>query len=283
MDRIAYKTAGTYALSVAAADEDGAPVTPTAPVAIEVFDGTGTSVYEGSATPALGLLTAAVPVAELVQLDTYTCTWTDDAPSPLQFQSCFELCGGHLFTVADMRDHDPAFASVAKYPEAKVRQGRLQAEMRFECAACLAYTPRARRISVPGDGTFRLRLPDNAIRSLVSVSIDAVALSADELAELVIREWGAVDRPSTKVWTAGKTVAAHYLHGLDYAPEPVVTACKLLARDYLMRSSLSSRATSETTDVGTFRVSVAGLGRPTGLPEVDEVAREFGRARPNIG
>ena len=283
MERISLKTAGAYALTVATIDAAGAAVTATAPVAIEVFDGTGTSVYTGSATPTLGLCTAAVPVAELTELDTYTAVWTDDAESPLQWPSTVELCGGHLFEVADLRDFDPAFASTAKYPEAKMRQARLSAEIRFERAARLAFAHRARRIAVPGDGSFRRRLPDNAVYSVLSASVDGVALTVDELAALVVQEWGALDRVDGLVWTAGKTIAVHYLHGEGYAPEPVVTACKLLAREYLMKSSLSSRAISESTDVGFFRLSVAGPGHSTGIPEVDEVAREFGRDRPNIG
>ena len=78
-------------------------------------------------------------------------------------------------------------------------------------------------------------------------------------------------------------VAVHYLHGLAYPPEPVVTACKLLARETLMPSSLSARATVEATEVGFFRLSIAGPGHSTGIPEVDEVAREFGRNGPSIG
>ena len=283
MERISLKTAGSYALTVATVNEAGAAVTATAPVAIEVFDGTGTSVYTGSATPTLGLCTAAVPVAELVALDTYTATWTDDADSPLQFASTVELCGGHLFDIADLREFDPAFSSVAKYPETKMRLARLAAEIRFERAAHLAFVHRARRIAVPGDGRFRLSLTDNAVYSVLSASVDGVALTVAELAELVIQEWGALDRVDGHLWTAGKTVAVHYLYGEAYPPEPVVTACKLLAREYLMRSSLSSRATSESTDVGFFRIATAGKERPTGIPEVDEVAREFGRDRPNIG
>ena len=283
MERISFKTAGAYALSVATVDDAGAAVTATAPVTIVVTDGAGTEVYSGSATPALGLCTAAVPVAELAELDTYTCEWTDDADSPLQFASTVELCGAHLFEVAALRAFDPAFASLAKYPEARMRQARLSAEVRFERAAGVAFVHRGRRVAVPGDGTFRFRLPDKAVYDVVSASLDEVALTAEELAALVIHEWGALDRPEGIVWTAGKMVAVHYLHGLAYPPEPVVTACKLLARETLMPSSLSARATVEATEVGFFRLSIAGPGHSTGIPEVDEVAREFGRNGPNIG
>jgi len=69
-------------------------------------------------------------------------------------------------------------------------------------------------------------------------------------------------------------------HGYDFAPAPVATAAMILAREYVFRSALSSRATVEATDVGFFRLSVAGPGRPTGVPEVDAAVAEFGRRRP---
>jgi len=281
MERLEQKTAGTYALSVATLDEDGEELTATAPATVTIRDGGGASVYSGSATPTLGLLSADVPVAELEQLDVYFCTWTDAAH--LEFHSYLELCGGHLFIIPDFRDWDTAFADKTKYPEVKVRAARVAGEARFERAARLAYVRRGRRLTAIGDGRARLRLCDNAVRTLLSASIDAVALTGAELDAVAIREWGALDRRGGRAWTKDAAIAVHYEHGLDYPPEPVVNAAMLLARDYLIRSPLSSRAVSEWTDVGFLRLATAGRERPTGLPEVDEVAREFGRDRPNIG
>ena len=70
---------------------------------------------------------------------------------------------------------------------------------------------------------------------------------------------------------------------MDAPAGPVAQAAMLLAREYLVRSVLSSRATVESTDVGFFRVSVAGRDRPTGIPEVDAVIERFGRSRPLVG
>ena len=119
--------------------------------------------------------------------------------------------------------------------------------------------------------------------ALVSASVAGTALTAGELAEITVREWGAFDRPGGKAWTAGASCALFYRHGMPAPAGPVAQAAMLLAREYLVRSALSSRATVESTEVGSFRISVAGRDRPTGIPEVDAVIERFGRSRPLVG
>ena len=133
-----------------------------------------------------------------------------------------------------------------------------------------------------GNGSDTVFLPDNAVRRVVSLTVDDVAFTADELTDLDVREWGRVTRGDGLTFDDGAVVEVHYEHGLDYPDAPVASAAMLLAREYLVRSALSSRATVEATDVGFFRVSVAGPDRPTGIPEVDAVITDFGRRRPRV-
>ena len=284
MERLRLVTSGTYALEVATPDEAGALFTSTTPWTIAIKNGAGTAVLASTAaTGKVSGITYSAAYSVLSALDTYTCTWTGKKSSDTtEWQSIIELCGGYLFELAEMRAFDAAFASATTYPDAKMRAARTAAEQRLERACRVAFVPRARRVVLAGNGSDTLCLPDNAVRSVTSLTVDGTAFTADELAALDVREWGRVTRGDAYDFESGAVVEVFYKHGLDYPDAPVVQAAMLLAREYLVRSALSSRATVEATDVGFFRVSVAGPDRPTGIPEVDAVITDFGRRRPRV-
>lgn len=284
MERLLLVAGGTYPLSVRTVDDDGQPVTVGAPM-VKVYDGAGVQVgQDGVPTAAAGSLSYTIPAGVLTELDTYEVVWSGTvAGASVEYRRQVELVGGFLFEVPDLRAFDPSFADAARYPGALIRAARTAAEERFEKACRQAYVPRARRVSLLGGGTFRAQVRDNAVSRLIGGSLGTSVLTAGEVAEVAVREWGAFDRPTPKVWTLAALVKLHYEHGLE-APSPEISqAVMLLAREYLVRSSLSSRATVEATDVGYFRVSVASPEKPTGLPEVDAVIRAVGRNRPLVG
>jgi len=275
--------AATYPVRVAATDEDGSPVTVGSPV-VRVYDGAGAKVgQDGTPAAAAGEMTWTVPAGTFTELDAYRLVWSGDSSGPVEFVQEVELCEGHLFEIADLRAFDPAFADATRYTGPLCRSARAAAEERFEKACRQAFVGRGRRVRLRSEGNSRLRVADNAVRRLVAGSVDGVPLTAAEVAETVVREWGAFDRPAGKVWPLGSLVGLHYEHGAPGPTPEISQAVMLLAREYLVRSSLSSRATVEATDVGFFRVSVAAPDRPTGLPEVDAVIRAVGRSRPLVG
>ncbi len=296
MDRIRQQSSGSYALSVTTIDPlTEAPVAATGTLGLTIFDGAGVQVYTGTPTVAGTTLTMAVPVGSLPLLDTYLCTWTGTASGgPTSWTSRVELCGGYLYEVADFRTWDPTFADPAKFPAAMLRAARVAGEQRFERAARVAYVPRcgrwagyAKGYPVPigygigyDAGVQRIETHFNAVRTLRSVTVEGVAMSAPDLANLNPFEWGAIDRQPGDYWLDQQLIKIVLEHGYDFPPAPVATAAMILAREYIFRSALSSRATVEATDVGFFRLSVAGPGRPTGIPEVDAAVGEFGRRRP---
>lgn len=284
MDRLRLVTSGTYHLEVATPDEAGALFTPTSPLTVAIRDGAGVSALtQTTATTITNGIAYEAAYSVLDALDTYTCTWTGmKSAAAKEWTSIVELCGGYLFEIADMRAFDSAFTSSATISDAKMRAARTAAEQRLEQACRVAFVPRARRLTLTGNGTSSFFLPDNAVRRVVSLSVDDVAFTAGELTELDVREWGRVTRGDGLTFEDGSSIEVFYEHGLDYPDAPVVQAAMLLAREYLVRSALSSRATVEATDVGFFRVSVAGPDRPTGLPEVDAVISDFGRRRPRV-
>jgi hypothetical protein len=284
VERLRLVTSGTYHLEVATTSEAGSLVTPTTPFTVGVEDGGGAAVLAPTAATGItGGIAYEATYGVMDDLDTYTCTWTGMiGAAAKEWTSIVEVAGGYLFEISEMRAFDPAFADASKYSDAKMRAARTAAEQRLERACRVAFVPRARRLTLTGDDTASLRLPDNALRGVTSLAVDGVAFTADELDALDVREWGRVSRTDGLVFDSGAVIAIFYEHGADYPDSPVVQAAMLLAREYLVRSALSSRATVEATDVGFFRVSVASPDRPTGLPEVDAVIADFGRARPRI-
>jgi hypothetical protein len=284
LERLRLVTSGTYHLEVATPDEAGTLFTPTTPLGVSIKNGAGTSVLAPATAASIASgISYDAAYTVLAALDTYTCTWTGmKALVAKEWTSIVELCGGYLFEISEMRAFDAAFANVTTFSDAKMRAARTAAEQRLEMACRVAFVPRARRLALVGNGTSSLALPDNAVRSVKALTVDGTAFTAGELAALDVREWGRVSRTDGLTFEYGKPISIFYEHGEDYPDAPVVQAAMLLAREYLVRSALSSRATVEATDVGFFRVSVAGPDRPTGLPEVDAVIADFGRRRPRV-
>jgi len=280
MQRIRQKSSGTYGLTVGAYSGAGVAVTATTP-ALTAYDGADVKVLDAvTPTAALGSLSYAAAAASLGSLDTYALTWTGTVSTVShEWPSTVEICGGYLYEHHELLAFDDAFTGRS---QADLDAARTKAEVRFEQAAGVAFVPRCQREILVGDGTTRLRLTRPALRTIRSASIDGTALTADELAALVKREWGAVDRTDGLVWTADAEILICYEHGEDSPPEPVSLAAILLAQEYLAKRNIASRATSESTDVGFLRLSIAGRDRPTGIPEVDEVAKEFGRHAPRV-
>lgn len=272
--RIRKRTTGTYALEALAYDSDDAACDMTGTLGITISDGAGTTVHSGTPTTATTGATFACDVTELPYLDVYTAVWTGDVEAAAQeFTTRFELVGDYLFETADLRAYDTAYADTTKYPTTKLRLARTWVEERIEHAAGVSFVPRGARERVFADGCTMLRLAWPRIRAVRSVSVDGTALTSTQLAELVLHhravEW-------STGWTKGALVEIHYEHGYDGPPAPVTEAGLILAREYLVAKSLSSRATVESTDVGFFRLSIAGAGGRTGVPEVDAVIADFG-------
>ena len=298
MDRIRQQSSGDYALSVVTIDPaTEAPCTATGDLGLVVYDGDGVQVFTGEAIGGEGVLTAAIPVASMPLLDTYVCAWSGTASGePTSWTSRVEVCGGYLYEIADFRSYSPEFADVVKFPAAMLRAARVAGEQRFEKHARVAYVPRGGRWSgyIKGHpvpigygigyeaGCQRLETQFNRVRCLRAVTQNGVAMAPADLALLHPLEWGAIDRQPGDYWLDGQQIKVTLEHGYDAPPEPVSTAVMILAREYIFRTALSSRATVEATDVGFFRLSVAGPGRPTGIPEVDTAILEFGRRRPRV-
>lgn len=288
MERLLAGQPGTVHLTIY--NEDGVAVDATGTPSVVVFDDAGNDLVTASATKTaatVGQYTYLVPKTVTEDLGGYYVEWTYTlAGISRTTKTYFESVGGHLFEIPELRAFDSDLADDTVYTAAKIREARVTAEQRFERAADVAFVPRAKTVVLSGDDTTKLVLPDAEIRAIYSASIDDVDLTVEELDYLAIDKSGVIRRNDNQLWTAGfKNIVITYEHGYDTVPGPVKRQVMRLAYEALVPSSLNPRATSVSTDLGEFRLSIANAdaGRWTGIPEVDAVAKQFGRERPTVG
>jgi hypothetical protein len=221
---------------------------------------------------ALGTYQVAIP-ATLTTLDVYSVTW--NLPDTTTRATEFELVGSFLFTQAELRGLDPVLTDETAFPDAAVVDARENAERRFERVAEVSFTLRGAREAIDGSGRTSIVSSYHELRRLVSATVDGVAITASDV---VVFPFGELYRAAG--WTEGRrNVVALLEHGYTTVPEPIRRAGLLYARSVLLRSALeqSDRATAVFTDIGGYRLTLAGRDGPTGLPEVDAVLAQFGR------
>jgi hypothetical protein len=251
---------------------------------VDAGAGNGTAVVKDSAAVAIagspfvathgttGLYTVAIPAA-LAVLDTYTVTWT--LPDATTRTTEFELVGSFLFTQAELRGLDKVLEDESEFPDAKIVDARENTERRFEEAAEVSFTLRGARLLVDGRGTSKLLTGRQELRRLVALKLNGVTMS---MSDVKVYEHGTLYLEAG--WPCGnRNLEALVEHGFATVPEPVRRVALLYARSVLLRSALeqSDRATAVFTDIGGYRLTLAGRDGPTGLPEVDAVLEQFGR------
>lgn len=274
MDRVLRGVPPTASLALYG--PDGTPTDPVgnpATTIVDVADGAGAPVAQALPTqhPATGSFTCNLPA--LPNLDTYTLTWA--LPDGTMRATELEVVGGAYFAVADLRAWDSDLADATAYPAAAVVEAREIVEEDFEHATGVAWVPRGRRLTLDGSGDYALRVPNLRLRRVVSARVDG-ALLADQ-STLVPYPSGVIMRPGA-IWPLGyENVQVQYEHGMDAPPAPLVRAAKRYARHLLVRGGLdqNERATAVFTDLGGYRLSIAGRDGWTGLPEVDAVLERY--------
>jgi hypothetical protein len=278
MDEILRGAGGTQTLRTYDADGNPADVDGTNPPTVQVTDSAGATVPGFSASrSSVGVYTLEVP-ASLQVLDVYQVAWS--WPNGQSRRTAFELVGGFLFSVADARSlaADP-LADATRYPAEDIVRAREAVSERFERWCGLAFRPRGRRAVLDGTGRSLLVLPDERCLRIVSVQVDGQALTSEQLGQLRLDPAGLL-RWVSGTWPVGvDNVVVLYEHGYDPTPEPVVRAAVRYARHLLAGSPYDDRATAVFTDVGGFRLNLAGRDGPTGLPEVDAVLAEYAGIR----
>lgn len=289
------------ALSFTPADEDGVPYV-IIPAAVEARDGSGTVVAIGSASVSDDDHTLGFTVSpeDLEALDTYTATFSgivDDAGCTWDVE--FEVCGGHLFDLASLRAYDASLADTDAFPGAKLKAVRFAVEQRFEEKCGIAFVPRGARATLVGDGTPTLVLPHLEVSEVYSITVDGVALTVSQLAQVRLDRCGTLTRDfasssgwtagalwgeeNSTVWLVGSVIAVHYAHGYSTPPAPVSDAGVMYAGESLMPNVIPRRATLQTVENNSYRISIAGRDGETGIPDVDSVLASYDRYLPAVG
>lgn len=285
MDRLLRDAIGQ--LDLLTYDATGAPVDidgSNAP-AIVVTDSAG--VATAAWTPSrvnVGTYKAIAP-SNLEALDTYTAVWNFANGQTRTTQ--FELVGGFLFTIADVRALGTPLSNATTYPAAVVLAARAAVEDVFEDEKITnrAFRPRGRRFTSDSTGTDTLVVPDFDITRVVSASVDGGALTVSD----VKVESGGTLRLKTGTWglqpwigTSGaqvqgvQNISVFYEYGFASPPAKVRREALKLAKSYLLESPLEEgRATAVFTDLGGYRLSIAGRDGWTGIPSVDACLAQY--------
>lgn len=270
MDLLLVDTTGSVALQVY--NQAGALVDMDAAPTVTVKDGGGATLSTGTATHT-GTGSYAFPIAPTV-LDELTIVWdgaisTNDAV----FTTHAEVVGSVPLVPADIRAVDEDLADTAKYPDAKVQSAIEQAWETIEKGMRVAIVPRGHRETVDGSGSTSQLIDKLECTQVYSATVDGATVN---VAGLRPKRHGAIINPSG--WPYDSVVELHYRHGLTATPEPVLAALITLTVDRLVTRATPARATSLSTDVGAFRLTIAGRDGWTGIPDVDAVIEQYGLA-----
>lgn len=273
MDRIVVNRSATLAQTFYS---DGVAVTPSGTPTVTVTRSDGSVVTTGAvAGTGTGPYTVTIPASSNTLLDTLRAAWTATIGGQANtYVETVEVAGGYHFALADLRTFDAstgdnALADTVKYPTASLLAARTMAEQALEDACGTAFVPRFRRRTLDGTGTTLLYLGDANITGVRSASVAGTAYSAGDLAALVPGSDGTIY--SANRWTAGtRNVVVGYEYGMAYSPPLVSRASMLLARWFLIKGPWDDRATSMSTEFGSFALVTPGVrGAMFSIPEVN--------------
>jgi hypothetical protein len=258
-------------------NSEGEAVAPSGAVTVEVTRWDGSVVIAaGTATGVDGAdRTIALTPTQTAQLDRLTATWTD-AGDNSSWTTTAEIVGGFYFSIAEARASDKTLEDATKYPDADILATRAEVEEEFEEICGRAFVPRFGTFIGTGGAQV---LPDPHLRKLRSVTVDGTAYTAAEVEGVRTDEAGIIATTARR----GARVVVSYEHGLDSPPADLKRAAltRLRSRLNMSKSAVPDRATSFSTETGTFRLSMPRADR-TGIPDVDAVLDRYALRTPTV-
>lgn len=289
--------AGTAATLTATVVIDGTATDPTVAGSVLVTDALGVSVASGTPTiagGASGRLTYTLSAAAVAAPRILTATWSGIVAggSTITLTTTHEVVGEHLFTEAEARTTDgAALASSTTYPSATIAACRDSVHDAFEQILGFPLGRRWRFEVVDGSGSAEQWLQEQEIAALLSVETrDAgsqtwTAYTQTQIDDIAAYPGGLLVRETLGSWPSGRlNVRIAYLAGESPIPLELRGAALMVARDQLVKSNLPARATSQTDELGTFSLAVAGRqGSWFGIPAADAVLTRRRRRIPGIG
>lgn len=160
---------------------------------------------------------------------------------------------------------------------AEITEAQARIKESFEDICGVAFEPTARTVTLNGTGTRYLLLPNTRVTAISSAEIDDDALT---VSDVDVFDIGQLYYASG--WTSGlNNITITYTHGHATVPRDIKRAALIVAVDELVNADVLSRATSQTDQLGTFRLSIPDpdKARWYGIPSVDSVLQ---RHRENV-
>lgn len=267
MDEILQNTPGTISNSWYQA---GVLVDPgTVTIGVETSDGT-TVVAAGTATSGSGAAarTFNLTDAHAANLDLLTATWVSTTKGTMRTR--ISVVGGFYFSTAEFKDAHPNDAEVQALTSSQIQKARQTAEEIIEKACNVAFVPRAKRLTLSGDGRTRLGIPLYKVRRVSAYSIADVVGDTS----LVTLEGSSAYR---SIWTRGfSNVALTVEHGYDEPPAEIRDAAMTLTYHRAVKGPIDDRAIGIPTDGGIVTLATPGVrGAVTGLPGVDQAIQQY--------
>lgn len=301
MDQLLRSVTGTIDLTVT--DTSGNLLDTDSPPAIAVVDSSGAAVTSGTSTRvSAGLYQFTLAGSLLGVLDDYVATWTATiGGAAATFTTLFEIVGGFYFTVAEARAwkfQGGDLSSATKFPTADIIAARNRVEERWENECCMCWVPRGTRATYDGTSSQRLDLQDLPgsdqprwtegpvrPRKIVAVTMDGVAFTPDEIADIAVYPEGTLIRKTMGYWNAGwRNISILFERGYAQPSGDIKRACLRLLQRELVPGSLEDTVIAITNEQGTRSLSTANgpLRRPFGIPEVDSVFWTMGERVPGL-
>ncbi len=245
-------------------------------VTVTVIRDDGTVLVTDAATthPSTGVYQYTLTPTHTSRVDVLTAQWTATiAGEEMTLETFVEVVGGFYFTLADARASDADLVSTTKYTTAQIREARDEVEDECETICGVSFVRRYRRVTLSGDGCATLLLPNLFVRSVFGISVGGVALTEDELADVVVEDIGRVYWRSGVFAQDRLNVDVMYEHGFDAPPSDVRRAAltRLQHRLFAKHTAVPDRATAFVAgEGGNFSLATPGKGgSETGIPEVD--------------
>lgn len=243
----------------------------------------GTVIATGQATGGTGAaartfnLTAAT---HTVSLDVLRLDWFSATKGTVT--TYVECVGGFLFAISEARALT-ALTNTTTYPASALILARTLAESALEDACGLPFVPRYFRGRYDGTGDVDLLLPPRPL-SITSVVVGATTasagttLTANELTDLRLYDDGRLYNSAG--WTEGRqNVQVKGTRGYRYPPPRVGRAALMLAKRWLVDTSVSDRATAiANAETGTTQFFVtAGIREMVfDVPEANVIVQRYG-------
>lgn len=243
------------------------PSPATATVTITRDDGTAVVTAQNATRTGAGVFTYTLTPAQTATLDTLAVAWTATFGGQAQtFTDTVEVAGDVLFTIAQARKKKP-MNSTSVYSTADIVAMRTTVEQSLEDELGYALVPRYKREKVSGNGGRLIRLAHPYTTAVRSVKLDGAAIT--DLASVIPDDMGIVDYSG--VWVRGfRNYEIVYEHGREVLDGEAREVALELAAAWISEGPSDPRATSMSTDDGTFALATAGRGGARyGIPKVD--------------